>query len=51
MPVVRGVSVSENHREAARSQSEPTLPQFFVVLTIIAMFVWVALSLIGIVNL
>jgi hypothetical protein len=43
--------MSEKHREAATSQSEPTLPEVFVVLTIIAMFVWVALSLIGIVNL
>ena len=42
--------MSEKRHEAATSQSEPTLPEMFVVLTIIAMFVGGALSLIGLVS-
>ena len=43
--------MSEKHRDAAASQPEPTLPEVFIVLTIIAMFVWIALSLVGVVSL
>ena len=43
--------MSEKHRDAAASQPEPTVPQVLVVLTIIGMFVWMALSLVGVVSL
>ena len=43
--------MAEKHRDAAAPNSEPTLPQVLVVLTIIGMFVWVALSLVGVVSL
>ena len=43
--------MSEKPRHAAASQSEPTVPQILAVLSIIGMFLWVALSLIGVVNL
>jgi hypothetical protein len=43
--------MSEKPRDAAASESEPTEPQVLAVLSIIAMFVWAALSLVGIVSL
>jgi hypothetical protein len=43
--------MSEKHRDAAASESEPTTPQVVAVVSIIALFVWAALSLVGIVSL
>jgi hypothetical protein len=41
----------EQHRDAAASQSEPTLPEYVAVLIVLGVFVATVLSLVGIVTL
>jgi hypothetical protein len=41
----------EQQRDAAASQSEPTLPEYVAVLIVLGVFVATVLSLVGIVSL
>ena len=41
----------EQHRNAAASQSAPTLPEYVAVLIVLGVFVATVLSLVGIVSL
>ena len=41
----------EQHRDAAASESEPTLPEYVAVLLVLGVFVVMVLSLVGIVSL
>ena len=47
----RGSQMFEQHRVAAASESEPTLPEYVAVLIVLGVFVATVLSLVGIVSL
>jgi hypothetical protein len=47
----RGSQMFEQHRDAAASESEPTLPEYVAVLIVLGVFVVMVLSLVGIVSL